>query len=184
VPSLPLLRTGTGNSEQRRPQGLPTEMVGREFEPLCRSLHQGGAATISVFTDTSESTATHLQDPFFHDARSCAPNTPRQPLSLAGEQVCQRQGGRRCSEAETSPPKKLKPQGSVWQPPPAMPCPSAHGRAPAAALPGPLCAAGSQGEPGGSHGCYVRHLRLAQWAVGARGRDRLMYCVRGRRAVT
>lgn len=40
------------------------------------------------------------------------------------------------------------------------------------------------GAVGGSHGCHNRHLRPAQWAVGACGRDRLMYCAWGRRAVT
>lgn len=122
----------------------------------------------SLYTGILESTNTHMQHPFFQDARSWAPNTP----ALATGRWPGLPKGLETSLNQRHSPTKVKTPCD---------CAAAH----PAHLPGPLCAGPVlRGGRGNGHGCYIGHLRLAQWAVGAWGRDRLMYCVRGRRVVT
>lgn len=166
---------------------MPVEVVGREFEPLYRSLQRAGAAAASVVPGTSESVAV---PPFASPTHSFAvPQAPRAPRPAPAPAA----GGRAGLPRRGSPPLRSgdgPPKESGPKRPPAAPCPQRRpAHLPAAAHPPPACPRPFvrpvlRGGRRGGRGCYIRHLRLAQWAVGARGRDRLMYCVRGRRAVT
>lgn len=131
---------------------LPVEVVGREFEPLYRSLQRAGAAAASVVPGTSESVAVPpFASPTHSFAVPQAPRAPRPaPAPAAGGRAGLPRRGSPPLRSGDGPPKESGAQAPAGGPlPAAAPCPSARGRAPAARLPAPLCPAGSQGGPEG-----------------------------------
>lgn len=89
---------------------LPIKMMGREFEPLHRSLHQAGAALTSVFTDTLESTASisNTHSPQMPETWHQTPHTS--PCHRTG---FTKAGGKMLVWSRGTPQTKLPPMGYV-----------------------------------------------------------------------
>lgn len=100
---------------------LPVEVVGREFEPLYRSLQRAGAAAASVVPGTSESVAV---PPFASPTHSFAvPQAPRAP---------RRRASGFAKAGEPAAPKRRRPPERVGGP-------SARRRPPARSGALPIC---------------------------------------------